>query len=190
MLDKYLNLLINNGIIPQSEVDIYKYKLNCLLEKMFTISVMILISLFFKQTIGIVIFIVSFFSLRNRTGGFHLSSFKMCFFGTMAIEMAVILCIKLQVIPLTISGILSAIATIIILILGAANHPDMDYEKEEFKFNKKYARLIVIIEFLIVVFFNKIKVSGMYIQSIEFSIILASVLLITAFVTGQHKKIM
>ena len=114
----------------------------------------------------------------------------MCFFGTMAIEMVVILCIKLQVIPLTISGILSAIATIIILILGAANHPDMDYEKEEFKFNKKYARLIVIIEFLIVVFFNKIKVSGMYIQSIEFSIILASVLLITAFVTGQHKKIM
>ena len=66
----------------------------------------------------------------------------------------------------------------------------MDYEKEEFKFNKKYARLIVIIEFLIVVFFNKIKVSGMYIQSIEFSIILASVLLIKAFVTGQHKKIM
>lgn len=79
MLDKYLNLLINNGIMPQREVDIYKYKLNCLLEKIFTISVMILISLFFKQTIGIVIFIVSFFSLRNRTGGFHLSSFKMCF---------------------------------------------------------------------------------------------------------------
>ena len=70
MLDKYLNLLINNGIMPQREVDIYKYKLNCLLEKIFTISVMILISLFFKQTIGIVYLSYLFFRLETEPGDF------------------------------------------------------------------------------------------------------------------------
>ena len=51
MIDRYINLLIDRGIIWQGEEEIYKYKLTCFLEKTFTISIMILISLIFRQTI-------------------------------------------------------------------------------------------------------------------------------------------
>lgn len=139
MIDRYINLLIDRGIIWQGEEEIYKYKLTCFLEKTFTISIMILISLIFRQTISIVMFIVSFFWLRSRMGGFHLDSFKGCFVGTIGTEIVLILLIKYRVVPLIISEILSAIAAVIIFILGASNHPNMNYDKDEYRFNKKYA---------------------------------------------------
>lgn len=68
MIDRYINLLIDRGIIWQGEEEIYKYKLTCFLEKTFTISIMILISLMFRQTISIVMFIVSFFLAEKQNG--------------------------------------------------------------------------------------------------------------------------
>lgn len=189
MIDKYINLMIKNGMILQSDEEIYKYKVTCLVEKIVMISVMILISLFFKETTGVIIFIVTFFWLRSRTGGFHLDSFSGCFICTISIEIVVILLIKSQIVPIVISNILSAIASIIILVLGASNHPNMDYEKEEYYFNKKYARVIVIIEFLAILFFSGLEISGEYIQAMEYSVILTAILLIMAFTMGQHKKI-
>lgn len=189
MIDRYINLLIDRGIIWQGEEEIYKYKLTCFLEKTFTISIMILISLMFRQTISIVMFIVSFFWLRSRMGGFHLDSFKGCFVGTIGTEIVLILLIKYRVVPLIISEILSAIATVIIFILGASNHPNMNYDKDEYRFNKKYARLIVIVEFSAILFFIGLDVSGIYIQAVEYSIILSAVLLVMAFTMGQHKKV-
>ena len=165
MIDRYINLLIDRGIIWQGEEEIYKYKLTCFLEKTFTISIMILISLIFRQTISIVMFIVSFFWLRS------------------------ILLIKYRVVPLIISEILSAIAAVIIFILGASNHPNMNYDKDEYRFNKKYARLIVIVEFSAILFFIGLDVSEIYIQAVEYSIILSAVLLVMAFTMGQHKKV-
>ena len=188
MIDRYINLLIDRGIIWQGEEEIYKYKLTCFLEKTFTISIMILISLMFRQTISIVMFIVSFFWLRSRMGGFHLDSFKGCFVGTIGTEIVLILLIKYRVVPLIISEILSAIATVIIFILGASNHPNMNYDKDEYRFNKKYARLIVIVEFSAILFFIGLDVSEIYIQAVEYSIILSAVLLVMAFTMGQHKK--
>ena len=185
MIDRYINLLIDRGIIWQGEEEIYKYKLTCFLEKTFTISIMILISLMFRQTISIVMFIVSFFWM----GGFHLDSFKGCFVGTIGTEIVLILLIKYRVVPLIISEILSAIATVIIFILGASNHPNMNYDKDEYRFNKKYARLIVIVEFSAILFFIGLDVSEIYIQAVEYSIILSAVLLVMAFTMGQHKKV-
>lgn len=189
MIDRYINLLIDRGIIWQGEEEIYKYKLTCFLEKTFTISIMILISLIFRQTISIVMFIVSFFWLRSRMGGFHLDSFNGCFVGTIGTEIVLILLIKYRVVPLIISEILSAIATVIIFILGASNHPNMNYDKDEYRFNKKYARLIVIVEFSAILFFIGLDVSEIYIQAVEYSIILSAVLLVMAFTMGQHKKV-
>ena len=180
MIDRYINLLIDRGIIWQGEEEIYKYKLTCFLEKTFTISIMILISLIFRQTISIVMFIVSFFWLRSRMG---------CFVGTIGTEIVLILLIKYRVVPLIISEILSAIATVIIFILGASNHPNMNYDKDEYRFNKKYARLIVIVEFSAILFFIGLDVSEIYIQAVEYSIILSAVLLVMAFTMGQHKKV-
>ena len=68
MIDRYINLLIDRGIIWQGEEEIYKYKLTCFLEKTFTISIMILISLMFRQAISIVMFIVSFFLAEKQNG--------------------------------------------------------------------------------------------------------------------------
>ena len=187
MIDRYINLLIDRGIIWQGEEEIYK--LTCFLEKTFTISIMILISLIFRQTISIVMFIVSFFWLRSRMGGFHLDSFKGCFVGTIGTEIVLILLIKYRVVPLIISEILSAIAAVIIFILGASNHPNMNYDKDEYRFNKKYARLIVIVEFSAILFFIGLDVSEIYIQAVEYSIILSAVLLVMAFTMGQHKKV-
>ena len=100
-----------------------------------------------------------------------------------------ILLIKYRVVPLIISEILSAIATVIIFILGASNHPNMNYDKDEYRFNKKYARLIVIVEFSAILFFIGLDVSEIYIQAVEYSIILSAVLLVMAFTMGQHKKV-
>ena len=56
-------------------------------------------------------------------GGFHLDSFKGCFVGTIGTEIVLILLIKYRVVPLIISEILSAIATVIIFILGHQTIP-------------------------------------------------------------------
>lgn len=189
MIDRYINLLLNNGIILQSEEEVYRYKVTCLVEKIFSTSMMLLVSLIFKQFTVMVIFIVCFFALRNRTGGFHLDSFGSCFVGTMGIEVVVIFFIKSHVIPLIVSGVVSTVAAVIILILGGANHPNMDYDKEEYSFNKKYARLLVIIEFSVIAFLSWIQVPGVYIQAVEYSVILTAILLIMAFTMGQHKRI-
>lgn len=64
----------------------------------------------------------------------------------------------------------------------------MNYDKDEYRFNKKYARLIVIVEFSAILFFIGLDVSEIYIQAVEYSIILSAVLLVMAFTMGQHKK--
>lgn len=39
----------------------------------------------------------------------------------------------------------------VIFVLGAVNHPGMDWNKEEFEENKKLARITVFVELLVVI---------------------------------------
>lgn len=50
-----------------------------------------------------------------------------------------------------INMIIFLVSAMVIFVLGAVNHPGMDWNKEEFEENKKLARITVFVELLVVI---------------------------------------
>ena len=91
-------------------------------------------------------------SLRKCTGGYHANSFRSCFIGTVSIYLIYIKLIYPYLLNnIKINMIVFLVSAMVIFVLGAVNHPGMDWNKEEFEENKKLARITVFVELLVAI---------------------------------------
>ncbi|WP_418966459.1 accessory gene regulator B family protein, partial [Butyribacter intestini] len=182
MTEYIANMLTKNmymdGLIEESDESIYSYSIQLIIEKIIGFSAIYMIALFQGYFFETVLFTISLSSLRKCTGGYHANSFRSCFIGTVSIYLIYIKLIYPYLLNnIKINMIVFLVSAMVIFVLGAVNHPGMDWNKEEFEENKKLARITVFVELLVVIALTYLGMAEKYILFMSFGMILCAILL-------------
>lgn len=185
---KIVNQMEMQKIINKSSCEYYEYALIAMVEQAVTVGTMLLLGLLFGQFLYTICFLVFFLSLRKRTGGFHADKFWQCYLMTvvtytLVIQIAPVLCET----PAVLYGLLS-FAILLICVMGTINHPNMDMDRDELRESKKAARLLVLMEAMIISVLVYLKADVLYISYMSAAVILCALLMCLAKMIGQEVK--
>lgn len=173
-------------IISKSSCEYYEYALIAMFENIATVVTILLLGGLFEKFLHTVCFWVFFISLRKRTGGFHANKFWQCYLGTVITYIVVVQAIPMLCgTPAVMYGMLF-LAIIIICIMGTINHPNVDMNKSELQESKTAARLIVIMEVMIITVLIYLKADILYIGYMSVAIILCAFLMCLAKIIKQE----
>ncbi|MCM1083971.1 MAG: accessory gene regulator B family protein [Clostridium sp.] len=186
---KIVNQMEMQKIISKSNCEYYEYALIAMVENVMTVGTMLLLGILWGNFLQTVCFLLFFLSLRKRTGGFHADKFWQCYLGTVityiaVIQIAPIFCET----PAVMYGIL-LLAIILICIMGTINHPNMDMNKSELQESKKAARLLVLMEVMIIAVLVYLKADILYIGYMSIAVILCAFLMCLAKIIKQEVKV-
>lgn len=186
---KIVNQMELEKIIKKSSCEYYEYALISMVEHVITVGTMLILGLIFRQFLPTVCFMVFFLSLRKRTGGFHANRFWQCYLGTVTFYIAI-----MQIVPIlcrnqTVMYGLLFFAILLICIMGTINHPNMDMSKSELQESKKAARLLVLMEAMVVVALVYLNADLLYIGYISMAIILCAFLMSLAKIIKQEVRV-
>lgn len=189
MAAKIVNQMEEQKIINKSNCEYYEYALIVIVENAVAIGTMLLLGLLFRQFLHTVCFIVFFISLRKRTGGFHANKFWQCYLETVIVYIAVIKSVPIICRNPAVMYRILFLAMILICIIGTINHPNMDMSKNELQESKKAARLLVLIEVIIIAVLSYLKADLLYIGYMSVAVILCAFLMCLAKITKQEVKV-
>ena len=120
-----------------------------------------------------------FSNIRKRSGGFHAKSFFECILLSFGVYWGYITFVFPYLLQTSwLNTCLLVVALIIILNIGAVNHPDMYWDNEEYIMRKKTARMICIIEVAIIIICSLIGIAYGYILFMSFGVILSAIMLL------------
>ena len=80
------------------------------------------------------------------------------------------------------------IAGVLIFIIGAVNHPNMDWNKEEYNASKMIARVVVLSEVCSITVLYLLGMAESYVLFMSFGLILSAFLLALGKITKQEVK--
>lgn len=187
---KYLvDQLVKKELIEEMQRDEYLYSLTCFVEGILTIGSILILAICFEKIIPTIMFLLFFFSLRRRTGGFHLNSFGSCFIGTLILYVLIVICAKYAVLERLVLVLFTVCSYVCILIIGTVNHPNMDMSKEELNASKTSSRLLVSMLIMLVGFLWWIEANMEIIVYMCLAIILCASLLIIAKIVKQEIRV-
>lgn len=186
---KLVNAFMENNLITENEKESYVYSLLCLIESSLTIGSIILIGFFINKLLPTICFCLCFFLLRHRTGGFHFPTFICCYIGSLILYGAV--CIGCKILISYNRTLLSVtlLSSLLIMILGAVNNPNINLNREELKAARSSSRWMLSLELMIIAFMLWMKVSYDLITYSCSGIILCALLLVIAKIKGQEVKV-
>lgn len=189
MASKLVNQMEMEKLISKSSCEYYEYAVIGMVERAITVGTMLLLGLLFRQFLPTICFMVFFFSLRGRTGGFHADKFWQCYLGTVIIYIVI-----MQIVPIlcrnpaVMYGMLF-LAILLICMMGTINHPNMDMTKGELQESKKVARLLVLMEVMILAALVYLKADILYIGYMSSAIILCAFLMCLAKIIKQEVNV-
>ena len=140
-----------------------------------------LIGMLFHVLVPTIFFLVFFLAVKRRSNGYHAKTFQSCYLFSISIFLffvAVLSPAMQRGLYVTyVSFILSAI---VILTIGAVNHPNMHWSREELKASKKAVKWVVLMEGGVFFVLSYLGADEKIIVFMTFAVILSSVLLLLA----------
>ncbi len=124
--------------------------------------------------------------MRKRTGGFHANKFWQCYLETVIVYIVIIQSVPILCRNQDVMYAMLFLAIVLICIVGTINYPNMDMSKNELQESKKAARLIVLMEVMVIIFSIYFKVNILYIGYMSVAIILCAFLLCLAKIIKQE----
>ena len=189
MVLKLVNRMERENIIEKTNREYYEYALITITEHMIAVGSMLAIGMLFKQFVPTIIFLIFFLSLRKRTGGYHADKFWQCYLLTMITYIGVIqFAFAFSRKPFIMYELL-VLAVLAIEIIGTVNHPNIDMNKAELRETKKAARLLVLIEVVVIAASAVLKINQLYVSYMSIAIILCSFLMCIAKILKQEVKV-
>ena len=146
-----------------------------LVEESLTVGTILVVIICMQEFVNGVIFLISFLALRRRTGGFHMKTFKACYVATIGTFIGVLLVKNIMYTYSKLLLVFTCIAASYLLIVGTMNHPNIDMDKIELLASKKCARMVCIIELLMIIVGMQIRNFEEISIMISLAIILCSV---------------
>lgn len=193
MIEKLTNELVSQmteaKLIDKELEEYYLYVLISWIEKFITVGTIILISIAVHKLLPTMFFLIFFFALRKRTGGYHLNKFYQCYLATVASYIFILgMSSVLANYPvLLFAMLLWAIGAI--EIIGTVNHPNMHMDSEELTELKASARIITMLEGAAIFCFTILEADMVFISYMAIAVILCAALLCIAKITKQEVKV-
>jgi len=179
--------MVKGKILISEKRDYYAYILEIMIEKIITYSILIIMSVIMHVTIPTLFFMVFFFSLRERTGGFHFNSFLKCLISTLVIYFLMnTVLITFLLSHENLMYVAVSLSAGIIMYIANVNHPNLGLDAEEILDCKKSARFIVIVEVLCIISGIALGMNKLCIIYESLAIIMCAILLSVAKITKQE----
>ena len=180
--------LKDTGLIKEELQEYYQYAIIGIMEFFVNLISILILSIVFKNTMQTIVFVIFFYSLRSRCGGYHMKTFKACYVCTLILYTAIssMVPVILQKLPLLL--ILTAAAGTYIIIVGVVNHPNMGMSREEVVECKRATRWMIILQLLCIGFEIWLNIQNVWIAYPSLAIILCGILAFAAKITGQEVK--
>jgi accessory gene regulator B len=193
MVEKTVMDLVNQmkeeQIIDLSEGDNYEYALLTIIESFLTTTTILVWGLIYKQFVPTICFLVFFFSLRRRTGGYHAKKFWQCYLATVLTYFMVLrVAAPLSRNPITMY-ILLGCSIILIELIGTVNHPNVDMDIYELRESQRAARIMVLLEGGIILILIIMGFDMLYVSYMSIAIILCAMLMVFAKIIKQEVKV-
>lgn len=188
MVLKLVDHMETENIIRKSEREHYEYALVTMIERFISIGTILVIGLVSKLLIPTMCFLIAFLALRKRTGGYHADKFWQCYLATTITYMAVVHLAGLFSGNKTVLFIALALAVLVIETIGTVNHPNMDMNKAELQAAKTAARMLVLLEIMVIVIWAVLDVNELCVCYISIAIILCALLMCIAKIIKQEVK--
>lgn len=158
LIKKVTDWLIENQIISEQERELNAYGLEIYLGKVLVYGSLLILSIIQKNTIQTIFFMLSFFSLRGHTGGFHAKSRKSCYFMTLIIYFFVGKCY----VQLLYNDLFFLLTVVIsgysVYAFAPLNHPDLWLNSNEIKRSKDISRWLLILWVMVVCITRMMKI--------------------------------
>ncbi len=187
MAERVTSSMIEREILYEGGREEYVYALETMTEKIITYIVLFSMAAYMHNILPTMTFMVFFFSLRSRTGGFHAKSFLGCLLGTSLIYIVM----SVGVFPYfikneTIMYVLLIISACTIFVIGNVNHPNLALNSNEVQGCKKSARVIIVIEFVCILCGCILKMNTACIFFAAMGVIMCAILLCIAILFKQE----
>ncbi|MBR1742838.1 MAG: accessory gene regulator B family protein, partial [Lachnospiraceae bacterium] len=152
MIEKLVLAMSSNNLIEDSESEYMMYAMSLLFEKIVSIISILLIGICMNSFVEIILFLIFFSSLRKYTGGYHLNSFLKCYICSMIITIGIILFADYIVMKDAVMLSVVFVSEVVILMIGAVNHPNMQWDRNEEQQSRNRARFVEITEGMVIFF--------------------------------------
>lgn len=179
--------LLKYRLIDYDIKENYEYAIQVHLEKIIGFSILLTISMlcgFLGETI---VFIIFFTYARRYSGGFHAGSFCSCLFCSVVTYIVYVKCLYLFLLSnMGVNMIIVSISALIIMIVGAVNHPNMHWSTREYNISRNCARVVAMIELSCIVLLLILKGSYSYILFMSYGLTLSAIMLLLAKILRQE----
>lgn len=183
---KFVRKMQEEKLLDSKMEEYNVYALITLTEKWLTIITIMVIALAFKRVVPTVFFLLFFFSLRKRTGGYHAPKFWMCYMESNAVYIGVLFLCPILADNVKIMYILLALSACAISCMGTVNHPNMDMNEKELHESKIMARYVLSIELMLIVGLAYAKADLGVLSYMAAAVILCAILMCCAKVLKQE----
>lgn len=180
-----INLLLDKNIIPQNEVEIYEFGIECIIFKAFNYFIYILIGFFLKMLIELFFLSVPFIMLRKSAGGFHAKTKTRCFFFSIFCEVAALLLIRCGI-SVLFGIIILGVSDIVIVKLAPIDNEAKRMCLDEKEYYAKLSRKRAIIFTILSLGMLSLEAKR-YFLSMVVGIFLSALLLMTGKLGGLHQ---
>ena len=187
IIGNWIDQMQKKNWLLEEDREYYQYAMEVRLEEILTIATVFFVIICMRQFVNGLTFLVSFLTLRKRTGGFHMKTFEACYMATVGTFVAVIFVAKYVHTYSKIGFICTCIASVYVVVIGTVNNPDIDMNNSELSVSKKCARIVLTVELLIVIVGMRIKKCKEIVIMISLAIILCSILMKFAQLKYQEK---
>lgn len=145
IIDKTVNWLVNEKIIDELDLGIYKYGIRQGIDNIINVLVLIIEAVIIGVVRQSVTFLVSYTLLRKYAGGAHARTPFRCFIYSQIINISVFSIVKCMPKPSLVLWSLAIAAAIIIFIFSPVETKNKPLSQKERKVYGKKARIILVI---------------------------------------------
>lgn len=191
--DKVSYFFSSKQIINENDLEICSYGLQIIFSLCINTTISLLIGLLLNKIIYTIIFLVSFCSIRQFSGGFHAKSNRLCIITfTSIFSLSMVFGIelnKLNTFPIYVM-LISTLSFLCIYLLAPVCHVNNPLNKNRYKKNKFFSRVISIILFIIILIGCVYTFIYNYIIYISLALFWVSLLLIIQiFINIKNKEL-
>lgn len=181
--------MYKNGLIEEDDKEIYSYTVIVLIEKIIGFSMIFVISIIWNIFIPTLLFTLFYSGIRKYTGGYHAKKYQYCFLGTVGIFITYVKIIYPYLVKhMWVNYFCLVLAIAFIFIVGAVNHPDMDWSEQELYGSRRNARMAILTESCLLIIGIYFGIAEQYILFISYAIILCACCMALGKMTGQEVK--
>ena len=150
MSDWLSRLMVERGIIEEDDRDIYRFGIHNGFIILLNLFTALLIGLFTTRLLVVVVFTLSFMTLRNYTGGYHSDSSVFCYISsTLVLFIPIYTLYAFEHAPAALRGTLLIFSIIVILILSPMDSKKRKLDADEIRHYGRRARVLLILQLVV-----------------------------------------